>query len=232
MLFYHTLCDTGELRHLALSCFWPHLPFSHFILSSTLVLLVLVLSFCLCYPAVSYPPSYKKTPPPVPPRTTTKPLISVTAQSSTESTQDAYQEGRHPRGGLWTTDSLGRPIYSSMDSLDSTKAVTMAMESAAGKRHASLGSHISVQTCDKAVLVSKAEEYLKTPRSSIGIQVATIFFTSPVFFSLVMEKRIISFVLYFNIVHMYKCCLIMCVQAERKTFLVVINYYKLTSKLR
>ncbi|XP_055088132.1 disks large-associated protein 2-like [Periophthalmus magnuspinnatus] len=124
--------------------------------------------------AVSYPQSYKKTPPPVPPRTTTKPIISVTAQSSTESTQDAYQEGRHPRGALWTTDSLGRPIYSSTDSLDSTKAVTMAMESAAGKRHASLGSHSSVQTCDKAVLVSKAEEYLKTPRSSIGIQVETV----------------------------------------------------------
>uniref|UniRef100_A0A667YYF9 Discs, large (Drosophila) homolog-associated protein 2b n=1 Tax=Myripristis murdjan TaxID=586833 RepID=A0A667YYF9_9TELE len=122
---------------------------------------------------VSYTPSYKKTPPPVPPRTTTKPLISVTAQSSTESTQDAYQEGRHPRGGLWATDSLGRAIYNSTDSLDSTKAVTMAMESAAGKRLASLGSHTSVQTCDKAVLVSKAEEYLKTPRSSIGIQVST-----------------------------------------------------------
>ncbi|XP_028997465.1 disks large-associated protein 2 isoform X10 [Betta splendens] len=93
------------------------------------------------------------------------------AQSSTESTQDAYHEGRHPRGGLWTTDSLGRPIYSSTDSLDSTKAVTMAMESAGAKRHASL---TSVQTCDKAVLVSKAEEYLKTPRSSIGIQVETV----------------------------------------------------------
>ncbi|XP_038123586.1 disks large-associated protein 2-like isoform X1 [Cyprinodon tularosa] len=125
-------------------------------------------------PAVSYPPSYKKTPPPVPPRTTTKPLISVTAQSSTESTQDAYQDGRHSRGGLWTTDSLGRPIYSSTDSLDSTKAVTMAMDTAAGKRHALVGSHTSVQTCDKAVLVSKAEEYLKTPRSSIGIQVETV----------------------------------------------------------
>uniref|UniRef100_A0A8C8DJZ6 Discs, large (Drosophila) homolog-associated protein 2b n=1 Tax=Oryzias sinensis TaxID=183150 RepID=A0A8C8DJZ6_9TELE len=132
---------------------------------------VLGFSSCLCYQVVSYPPSYKKTPPPVPPRTTTKPLISVTAQSSTESTQDAYQGGRHPRGGLWTTDSLGRPIYSSMDSLDSTKAVTMVMETGASKRHASLGSHMSVQTCDKAVLVSKAEEYLKTPRSSIGIQV-------------------------------------------------------------
>ncbi|CAL8392935.1 unnamed protein product, partial [Arctogadus glacialis] len=148
-------------------------------------------------PAVSFPSGHtKKTPPPVPPRvtpatptsttttptttTTTKPLISVTAQSSTESTQDAYPEGRPPRAsgaGLWTTDSLGRAIYNSTDSLDSGKAATMAMEAASaagmgGKRHASLGSsHTSVQTCDKAVLVSKAEEYLKTPRSSIGIQV-------------------------------------------------------------
>ncbi|XP_030627284.1 disks large-associated protein 2-like [Chanos chanos] len=121
--------------------------------------------------AVTYTPSYKKTPPPVPPRTTTKPLISVTAQSSTESTQDAYHEGRHPRGGLWATDSLGRILYNSTDSLDSAKAVTLAMETAASKRHASTGSYSSVQTCDKAVLVSKAEEYLKTPRSSIGIQV-------------------------------------------------------------
>ncbi|XP_072543866.1 disks large-associated protein 2-like isoform X2 [Salminus brasiliensis] len=116
--------------------------------------------------AVTYTPGYKKVPPPVPPRSTTKPIISVTAQSSTESTQDAYHEGRLPRGGLWTTDSLGRAIYTSTDSLDSAKAVTLAMET---KRLT--GSHTSVQTCDKAILVSKAEEYLKTPRSSIGIQV-------------------------------------------------------------
>lgn len=37
-LFDHTLCDTGELQHLALVSFWPHLSFSCFILSSTLVL--------------------------------------------------------------------------------------------------------------------------------------------------------------------------------------------------
>ncbi|XP_018599385.2 disks large-associated protein 2-like isoform X2 [Scleropages formosus] len=124
-------------------------------------------------PVVTYTPSYKKTPPPVPPRTASKPLISVTAQSSTESMQDAYHDGRHPRGSLWPQDSLGRALYNSTDSLDSTKAVTLAMETAAGRRHASTGSHSSVQTCDKAVLVSKAEEYLKTPRSSIGIQVET-----------------------------------------------------------
>uniref|UniRef100_A0A672NYL0 DLG associated protein 2 n=1 Tax=Sinocyclocheilus grahami TaxID=75366 RepID=A0A672NYL0_SINGR len=118
--------------------------------------------------AVTYTPStptYKRTPPPVPPRSTSKPLISITAQSSTESTQDAYHEGL----------SLGRALYNSTDSLDSAKAVTIAMEAAAmamaGKRHPSTDSHSSVMTCDKAVLVSKAEEYLKTPRSSIGIQV-------------------------------------------------------------
>ncbi|XP_029114228.1 disks large-associated protein 2 [Scleropages formosus] len=123
-------------------------------------------------PAVTYTPGFKKTPPPVPPRTTSKPLISVTAQSSTESTQDAYQEGRHPRGGLWATDALGRALYNSTDSLDSGKAATMAME--AGMRHPSPESHVSVLTCDKAVLVSKAEEYLKSRRSSIGIQVEPV----------------------------------------------------------
>ncbi|CAJ1073868.1 LOW QUALITY PROTEIN: disks large-associated protein 2 [Xyrichtys novacula] len=131
-------------------------------------------------PAITYTPNYKKTPPPVPPRTTSKPLISITAQSSTESTQDAYHEGRHLHGGMWAPEGLslglspGRGLYNSTDSLDSTKAVTIAMEAAgvmAGKRHPSTDSHSSVLTCDKAVLVSKAEEYLKTPRSSIGIQV-------------------------------------------------------------
>ncbi|XP_073784652.1 disks large-associated protein 2 isoform X5 [Danio rerio] len=132
-------------------------------------------------PAVTYTPStptYKRTPPPVPPRSTSKPLISITAQSSTESTQDAYHEGQLARG-FWGSDgsslSLGRALYNSTDSLDSAKAVTIAMEAAAmamaGKRHPSTDSHSSVMTCDKAVLVSKAEEYLKTPRSSIGIQV-------------------------------------------------------------
>uniref|UniRef100_H3DJD2 DLG associated protein 2 n=1 Tax=Tetraodon nigroviridis TaxID=99883 RepID=H3DJD2_TETNG len=130
--------------------------------------------------AITYTPNYKKNPPPVPPRTTSKPLISITAQSSTESMQDAYHEGRHPHGRMWTPEGLslglgpGRGLYNSTDSLDSTKAVTIAMEAAglmAGKRHPSTDSHSSVLTCDKAILVSKAEEYLKTPRSSIGIQV-------------------------------------------------------------
>lgn len=119
-------------------------------------------------PAVTFTPSYKKTPPPVPPRSVTKPLISVTAQSSTESMHDAYHEGRAPR---LPRSREGWGKYVSTESLDSSKALTLATE---GRRLVSTGSYTSVQTCDKAVLVSKAEEYLKTPRSSIGIQVYKI----------------------------------------------------------
>ncbi|KAM9061932.1 disks large-associated protein 2 [Sarcophilus harrisii] len=120
--------------------------------------------------AVSYT-SYKKTPPPVPPRTTSKPLISVTAQSSTESTQDAYHDSRTQRIPPWPQD--GRGLYNSTDSLDSNKAMNLALETAAAQRHASESQSSSVRTSDKAVLVTKAEEFLKSRRSSIGIQVET-----------------------------------------------------------
>nr|XP_044616533.1 disks large-associated protein 2 isoform X3 [Equus asinus] len=119
--------------------------------------------------AVSYT-NYKKTPPPVPPRTTSKPLISVTAQSSTESTQDAYQDSRAQRMSPWPQD--GRSLYNSTDSLDSNKAMNLALETAA-QRLASEGQTSSTRTSDKAILASKAEEFLKSRRSSIGIQVET-----------------------------------------------------------
>ncbi|XP_060040948.1 disks large-associated protein 2 isoform X2 [Erinaceus europaeus] len=120
--------------------------------------------------AVSYS-NYKKTPPPVPPRTTSKPLISVTAQSSTESTQDAYQEGRVPRMAPWTQD--GRSLYNSTDSLDSSKAMSLALETAAAQRHTAEGQGGSARTGDKAILTSKAEAFLQSRRSSVGIQVET-----------------------------------------------------------
>ncbi|XP_006002498.1 disks large-associated protein 2 [Latimeria chalumnae] len=122
--------------------------------------------------AVTYTTGYKKTPPPVPPRTTSKPLISVTAQSSTESTQDAYQDSRTQRCSPWPQD--GRGLYNSTDSLNSTKAMNLAMETAAIQRQASNESHrSSVLTSDKGILVTKAEDFLKSQRSSIGIQVET-----------------------------------------------------------
>nr|KAF6460221.1 DLG associated protein 2 [Molossus molossus] len=120
--------------------------------------------------AVSYA-NYKKTPPPVPPRTTSKPLISVTAQSSTESTQDAYQDSRAQRMSPWPQD--GRGLYNSTDSLDSNKAMNLALETAAAQRHASDGQSGLGRTSEQAILVSKAEEFLRSRRPSIGIQVET-----------------------------------------------------------
>ncbi|XP_057552952.1 disks large-associated protein 2 [Hippopotamus amphibius kiboko] len=116
--------------------------------------------------AVSYS-NYKKTPPPVPPRTTSKPLISVTAQSSTESTQDAYQDSRAQRTAPWPQDGHG--LYNSTDSLDSNKAMSLALETAAAQRHTE-GQGGLARTSDKAILMSKAEEFLKSRRSSIGVQ--------------------------------------------------------------
>ncbi|KAL2082099.1 hypothetical protein ACEWY4_021917 [Coilia grayii] len=121
-------------------------------------------------PGVSLPPSAKHTPPQGPPRSVTRPIISVTAQSSTESMPDIPQEA-----GLGLAEGGARGLRSALSHLPSgvegSKALAFAMETAASKRLLSTGSQGSIQTCDKAVLVSKAEEYLKTPRSSVGVQV-------------------------------------------------------------
>lgn len=135
------------------------------------------LTGCVPLAGISYA-SYKKTPPPVPPRTTSKPLISVTAQSSTESTQDAYQDSRAQRMAAWPPD--GRGLYNSTDSLDSNKAMSLALETAAAQRHASEGQGGATRTGDKAILASKAEEFLKSQRSSIGVQVPTRVHAPPV----------------------------------------------------
>uniref|UniRef100_A0A4W5P5F3 DLG associated protein 1 n=1 Tax=Hucho hucho TaxID=62062 RepID=A0A4W5P5F3_9TELE len=64
--------------------------------------------------------TYKKMPPPVPPRTTPpKPFISITAQSSTESAQDAYMDGG---SGPRTHISTSQPgLSNSRESIDSMK---------------------------------------------------------------------------------------------------------------
>lgn len=99
----------------------------------------------------------------MPPRTTSKPLISVTAQSSTESTQDAYQDSRAQRMAPWAQD--GRGLYNSTDSLDSSKALNLALETAAAQRHAESQG-------EQALLASRAEEFSRGSRPSIGVQVA------------------------------------------------------------
>lgn len=99
----------------------------------------------------------------MPPRTTSKPLISVTAQSSTESTQDAYQDGRAQRMAPWAQD--GRGLYNSTDSLDSSKALNLALETAAAQR-------LAEGQRDPAVLAPRAEEFSRASRPPIGVQVS------------------------------------------------------------
>ncbi|XP_051943677.1 disks large-associated protein 1-like isoform X2 [Hippocampus zosterae] len=88
--------------------------------------------------------TYKKTPPPVPPRTSTcstgsKPYISITAQSSTESAQDAYMEEEGPRGDMTIQSGLSN----STESIDSMKALTAAIEAANAQIHGPASQHVS-----------------------------------------------------------------------------------------
>ncbi|XP_037334351.2 disks large-associated protein 4 isoform X1 [Pungitius pungitius] len=74
------------------------------------------------YSYSSNPISNRKAPPPVPPRITSKPLISVTVQSSTESAQDVYAD-QQERGSEANSQS-GRS--NSSDSLCSIRTASLA----------------------------------------------------------------------------------------------------------
>uniref|UniRef100_A0A671MUP4 Discs, large (Drosophila) homolog-associated protein 1b n=1 Tax=Sinocyclocheilus anshuiensis TaxID=1608454 RepID=A0A671MUP4_9TELE len=86
--------------------------------------------------------TYKKTPPPVPPRTSTKPFISITAQSSTESAQDAYMDGP----GTRCEPVLHSGLSNSTESIDSMKALTAAIEAANAQIHGPASQHVSNST--------------------------------------------------------------------------------------
>ncbi|NXK58359.1 DLGP1 protein, partial [Sylvietta virens] len=120
--------------------------------------------------------TYKKTPPPVPPRTTTKPFISITAQSSTESAQDAYMDGHGQRGDIISQSGLSN----STESLDSMKALTAAIEAANAQIHGPASQHIGNNTATVtttttiatvAVEDRKKDHFKKNRCLSIGIQV-------------------------------------------------------------
>uniref|UniRef100_A0A4W4DQH2 Discs, large (Drosophila) homolog-associated protein 1b n=1 Tax=Electrophorus electricus TaxID=8005 RepID=A0A4W4DQH2_ELEEL len=83
--------------------------------------------------------TYKKTPPPVPPRTSTKPFISITAQSSTESAQDAYMDGPGHRA----ESGLHSALSNSTESIDSMKALTAAIEAANAQVHGPASQHVN-----------------------------------------------------------------------------------------
>eukprot|EP00062_Callorhinchus_milii_P002988 gi/632939741/ref/XP_007882993.1/ PREDICTED: disks large-associated protein 4 [Callorhinchus milii] len=117
--------------------------------------------------------TYKKTPPPVPPRTTSKPFISVTVQSSTESAQDTYLDNQDHKSDI--NSQSGRS--NSSDSLDSARALNTTKP---GSLNAPVREQLENQhrnatvTSEKATLPPeepKAEPPPKRKLSSIGIQV-------------------------------------------------------------
>nr|XP_057916850.1 disks large-associated protein 1 isoform X2 [Doryrhamphus excisus] len=119
--------------------------------------------------------TYKKTPPPVPPRTTpSKPFISITAQSSTESAQDAYMDGGvGPRKGMGSQPGLSN----STESIDSMKALTAAIEAANAQVHGPASQHVTNSTVTNTTTVTTASTKSKAQMEalrkclSIGVQV-------------------------------------------------------------
>uniref|UniRef100_G1R2H9 DLG associated protein 4 n=1 Tax=Nomascus leucogenys TaxID=61853 RepID=G1R2H9_NOMLE len=119
--------------------------------------------------------AYKKTPPPVPPRTTSKPFISVTVQSSTESAQDTYLDSQDHKSEVTSQSGLSN----SSDSLDSSTrppSVTRGGVAPAPEapepppKHAALKSEQGTLTSSE----SHPEAAPKRKLSSIGIQVDCI----------------------------------------------------------
>lgn len=91
----------------------------------------------------------------MPPRTSTKPFISITAQSSTESAQDAYMEGgvgpRGAGGGSGEGRALHSGLSNSTESIDSMKALTAAIEAANAQIHGPASQHVSSSAHGSAV---------------------------------------------------------------------------------
>ncbi|KAM6947329.1 disks large-associated protein 4 [Lycodopsis pacificus] len=141
--------------------------------------------------------SKKAAPPPVPPRTTSKPYISVTVQSSTESAQDNYLDQQDRRSEVNSQSSHAHS--NSSDSLDSTRAnslargitrpphiiptpiaiqrqpIAPATSNASTETSDSVVQHESLKSgLNKVNLVAEELQLVPVPRrklSSIGIQV-------------------------------------------------------------
>ncbi|XP_044790558.1 disks large-associated protein 1 isoform X3 [Bubalus bubalis] len=112
-----------------------------------------------------------------PPRTTTtvRTIQSSTAQSSTESAQDAYMDGQGQRGDIISQSGLSN----STESLDSMKALTAAIEAANAQIHGPASQHMgsNATTAAAAAMATvtaedrKKEHFKKNRCLSIGIQV-------------------------------------------------------------
>ncbi|XP_051708071.1 disks large-associated protein 1 isoform X16 [Oryctolagus cuniculus] len=112
-----------------------------------------------------------------PPRTTTtvRTIQSSTAQSSTESAQDAYMDGQGQRGDIISQSGLSN----STESLDSMKALTAAIEAANAQIHGPASQHMGNNTATVTTTTTIAtvttedrkKDFKKNRCLSVGIQV-------------------------------------------------------------
>ncbi|XP_075812219.1 disks large-associated protein 1 isoform X14 [Microtus pennsylvanicus] len=109
-----------------------------------------------------------------PPRTTTtvRTIQSSTAQSSTESAQDAYMDGQGQRGDMISQSGLSN----STESLDSMKALTAAIEAANAQIHGPASQHMgnnaaAAPTVATVATEDRKKDFKKNRCLSIGIQV-------------------------------------------------------------
>ncbi|XP_069079890.1 disks large-associated protein 3 isoform X1 [Pleurodeles waltl] len=134
------------------------------------------MSSSILKPGASF--SYRKAPPPIPPRLITKPIISVTAQSSTESTHETYLHNEPSRVPPWSKDVKGH--CNSAESLETTKTSTMSKARGLSLDLSSVQHRASPKPTTVIPKPVPSREDLKAGlrqrkwRPSIGVQVETI----------------------------------------------------------
>nr|XP_033809476.1 disks large-associated protein 3 isoform X1 [Geotrypetes seraphini] len=121
-------------------------------------------------PSTSF--SYRKAPPPIPPRILSKPLISVTAQSSTESTHETYPHKEATRLHSWSADAQDH--CNATENLENTKVRGMSLDLSSVKHRASPKPIIVIPKAVPLREDLKAGTRQKKWRPSVGIQVETI----------------------------------------------------------
>ncbi|XP_075709463.1 disks large-associated protein 3 isoform X6 [Rhinoderma darwinii] len=115
--------------------------------------------------------SYRKAPPPIPPRLLSKPLISVTAQSSTESTHETFLHNE-PTRLPWSKDV--KVHCNSSESLEGTKSRGLSLDLATVQNRASPKPSTVISKALPIREELKGGTRQRKWRPSIGVQVETI----------------------------------------------------------
>ncbi|XP_063310939.1 disks large-associated protein 3 isoform X1 [Pelobates fuscus] len=115
--------------------------------------------------------SYRKAPPPIPPRLLSKPLISVTAQSSTESTHETFLHNE-PTRLPWSKDGKGH--CNSNESLEGTKSRALSLDLATVQHRVSPKPSTVISKALPLREELKGSTRQRKWRPSIGVQVETI----------------------------------------------------------